>query len=310
MKRVASLVLVLTLAQAPQASACLWDNDTLKEESLGQGDVAEIVKGKIPKHSSFFYEEKVKYTKALVDKGDAPAERYDDLAVAYDKLGLQKEAIAVMEAKEARFPGLYTTYANLGTFYAHAGELEKGLELLKKAVTINPEAHFGREEYQIKAIEYLLAAKADPKLVQKKDFLGLDVTDADNLLRFGDTRKAFEKAGLKENVFVALAGIIRFGNGEQSPHVWFSLGMALGYKGDRQLAIRAFRRAELLGHPIAARAAEIMLDHIRKLEGKSWKKVAAELDREFAKGQTASEAQQKKEDDLIRAGKQKKVFGY
>jgi tetratricopeptide (TPR) repeat protein len=217
-----------------------------------------------------------------------------------------------MEEKEKRFPGLYTTLANLGTFYAHKGEIDKGLEIIKKAVALNPKAHFGREKYQIKALEYSKALKDDPSLSKQKDLLGLSLTE-DEPLRFGDYRKsdpAFEKAGLEKDVFVALAGIIRFGSGEKNPHIWMSLGMALAYKGDKNLALRAFRRAEVLGHPAASWAAEAVLQHVGPLSSKDWPTLSKELDAEFEKGQAAVKRAQEKEDALLKAGKKTKAFGY
>jgi len=61
---------------------------------------------------------------------------------------------------------------------------------------------------------------------------------------------------------VALAGIIRFGSGDTSQHVWFSLGTALAWQGHKNLAIRALRRAELLGHPLAREHVEALVSVI------------------------------------------------
>lgn len=305
----------MSAALLPLLLTCLWDSDTLAEEALRQKDVGEIVRGRITKHSTFFYEEKVRYTKPLVDAGTAAAERYDDLAVAYDHLGQFDEAIAVMVAKEARFPGEYTTLANQGTFEAHRGDFEKALELLKAALVKNPAAHFGREAYQVKAIEYLQALAKTPELETKRDLLGIDVGDDTHALLFGDMGKppkkgeqtGLEKAGLKTDVLVALAGIIRFGHGEKSKHLWLSLGVACALHGDRHLAIRAFARAHALGHPRGLPLARVMSMSLKEFEGNV---DLVRLAKEFDAGQAEVKKAQDAEDAKLKAGKQRQVFGY
>ena len=307
------LVMLAVAGCSAAALACLWDSDTFAEEALTQKDVAEIVRGKIAKHSTFFYEEKVAYTKPLIDSGDAGMERYDDLAVALEKIGKVDEAIAVMAQKEKRFPNQYTTLANLGTFYAHKGDFPKGLELLNAAITLNPDAHFGREKYQVKALGYLKALAEDPGLAGRRDLLGVDVSEEERLM-FGDMGKkrkgqptGLEKAGISKDVFVALAGIIRFGSGEKNPHIWFSLGVASALEGDRHLAIRAFFRAKELGHPRGEALARTMSRSLKDFDGNL---DAERLRKEYEKGQAEMKVLQEKEDALLTAGKRKQVFGY
>ncbi|MEK6247136.1 MAG: hypothetical protein N2C12_03095 [Planctomycetales bacterium] len=80
---------------------------------------------------------------------------------------------------------LYRTYANLGTHMIHVSlpqtfagdpeagkQFEKGLELVRLAVKVNPGAHFGRENWQIVAGEYVLAVNADPDVMLKYDMFG------------------------------------------------------------------------------------------------------------------------------------------
>ncbi|MFZ5445983.1 MAG: tetratricopeptide repeat protein [Myxococcota bacterium] len=302
-----------SLLASSVALACLWDSDTFEEEALRKKDVAELTRGVVRKHSTFFYEQKVQYTQPLIDRGDAPAERYDDLAVAFDHLGRFDEALAVMEQKERRFPGQYTTLANRGTFHAHRKEWDQALELLRAAIALNPDAHFGRERYQVQAIEYLRALEKDPTLAERRDLLGVDLTDEHQLF-FGDHGRyragqptGLDRAKLRRDVFVGLGGIIRFGHGESSPHLWFSLGVAFALDGDRHLALRCFARAHELGHPRGRALAEAMAMAIRKLEGKV---DFSALSREFAAGQATVKQRQDEEDTKLRAGKQRAVFGY
>ena len=307
-------LLAFLLLPVPPALACLWDSDTLKEESLGLDEVAAVLRGRILKHSATFYERKVAYTLPLLEQPDVKPERYDDLAVAYEKLGRTQEAIATMEAKEKRFPGLYTTAANLGTFHAHAGDYTRGLEELRRALVLNPDAHFGREKYQVKAIEYLQRLAVTPELVQKEELLGLPL-EPDRYLFVMNPKKTIlrkEVPELPKDVLQGLVGMIRFGSGEKSQHLWFSLGMSLAWSGHKNLAIRAMRRAELLGHPLAREHAGELLRTIKAYAGRhdEWDKVAAELDAEWAKGQAWVQEKQRQEDALLAKGKEKQVFGY
>lgn len=291
------------------AVACLWDHETLKEEALRQKDVAEIVQGRIMKHSPFFYEEKASYTKKKIDAGDAKPEWFDDLAVALHKLGRTDDAIAVMHDKLRRFGEQYTTSSNLGTFLGDKGEYEPAIDLLEKSVQQNPQAHFGREHYQIAILRYLQALAKEPALANEKDAaLGLPFKNESALIFADQTKpKWFEAAHLREDVFVALAGLIRFGSADQSPHVWCSLAMALAYHGDRNLALAAFRRAQKLGHPWAHNGMRFLRMTIHE---SAKPKKDQELDATFEQGQKWVTQQQTKEDAQLRAGKHAQVFGY
>jgi len=128
------------------ALACIWDYDTLRQERAGFPDTLELITGKFLRHSPEFYEWRIKDRGEKLKKEPNNLAYHDDLAVAYSKVGRTNEAIATIEAKEKIKPGLYETYANLGTFYILAGDLEKGLPYIDQALAINPDAHFGREK--------------------------------------------------------------------------------------------------------------------------------------------------------------------
>ena len=116
----------------------------------------ELITGKFLRHSPAFYEWRIKDREAkLTTDPDNPA-LYDDLAVAHDKLGHHDKAIELMQTKEHIYPGLYETQANLGTFLIHAGKFKEGLIHIDNALSINPDAHFGRERYQKWLVEYVI----------------------------------------------------------------------------------------------------------------------------------------------------------
>ncbi|MEZ4398941.1 MAG: hypothetical protein R3B06_02925 [Kofleriaceae bacterium] len=330
----AALLLVLAAvavgaAPAP-ARACLWDTDTLAEESLGDRDVAAVVTGDLGKHSLIFYRAKVVYTRALIARGGAPAERYDDLAVALAKTGQLDDALAVLADKEARFPGAYTTHANRGTVLARKGDLAGALVELRRAVAINPRAHFGREHVQIQLLEWLGRLGRDPTLVERETFLGQPIVAGSDALEVIRTRRVrgrtvAERARAAEldTTIVALVGLLRFGDGEGNPHLWFALGWNLALRGDNQLAVNAFRQAERLGHPQAAAQGGIRASIIRAYNAGAptlepdgpgtvgaWAKATPSLDAAWAKGQAKLARRQAGEDRRVARGRPRAVFGY
>jgi tetratricopeptide (TPR) repeat protein len=303
--------------------ACLWDHDTLREESLGQKDTLEVVTGTLRHHATAWYQAKVAYTKPMIDAGAAPPERYDDLAVAQARTGDLDGAIATMEAKQQRFPGAYTTEANLGTFYAMKGDRAAALDHLGKAIAINPDAHFGREHYQIQLLQFMAKVDQDPTLVTQADFLGLPITDHIAFVLDPKHAEIKDRPEVATDAVPALVGLIRFGGNDQNMHLWFSLGLALGWQGHKNLALRALRRADLLGHPLAAQVGGWLAiadrpvmqvrdrrrDDGRPLDAQAWDVAAQMADADWAKGERAEAAREDAEVRLA-AKNPKKAFGY
>ncbi len=148
-----SICIVALLASS--AAACLWDADTLQMERLRFPGVLEIITGKFVRHSNAYYEWRIKdRLKKLEAKPNDPA-LIDDLAVGYDKLGRYDEGIAVLEKSLAADPDRYETLANLATLLFHAGRLDESKQKVERALEINPNAHFGREKYQLLLTEYV-----------------------------------------------------------------------------------------------------------------------------------------------------------
>ena len=319
----AALAAALTLAAAPPpARACLWDYDTLKEESLRDRDVVRVLEGDLGKHSQAFYEAKATYTQALIATGKARKERYDDLAVALAKTGKLDEALAVLADKDARFPGEYTTLANRGTFLAMKGDVAGALAELGRAVTLNPDAHFGREKVQIQLLEWMQAIRKDPSLVGKRTFLGGPLDRDQHIEIRGKRGKGAAARALDEQV-KAMIGLVRFGDADRNPHLWLALGHALSARGDNQLAMFAYRRAELVGHPHAAGQGGMRAGILRDLKGDqptlrpddesaraNWARAIARVDPILARGATAMARAQAVEDRKLAARRFKQAFGY
>lgn len=136
---------------------CGWDWDTIQMEKQQFPTVHELITGKFLRHSPELYYWRIKNRTSLIKKYPDSLHYYDDLAMAYDKTGDSKKAIETMLKKDELKKDQYETWANLGLFYMHNGEMQKGVDAVKKALKINPNAHFGRERYQLYLGEYILS---------------------------------------------------------------------------------------------------------------------------------------------------------
>jgi tetratricopeptide (TPR) repeat protein len=202
-----SAAVLLTLLPATPARACLWDYDTLLMERSEMPDALELITGKFRRHSKEFYEWRVRDRLARLGKSPRDLALLDDLGVAYDKLDEHQKALDTMQRKEAIEPGLYTTAANLGTFYIHSGQLEKGLEQIRRAISINPSAHFGREVAQQHLVEYL---------IYKRRFLervptGRDPKEKEHLDDFSEFVFRRTEVYANKAMVVGVLGMMRFG---------------------------------------------------------------------------------------------------
>lgn len=298
---------VLALASAPPARACLWDHDTLKEESLTDRDTAAVLRGEHGHHGAGFYPAKIAYTRPLVDAGTAPKERYDDLAVALARTGAFDEALAVLAAKDQRFPDEYTTLANRGTFLAMKGDVAGALVELRRALAKNPDAHFGREEFQVKLLEYKLRVAKDPTVRERETFLGHDLDRLIVQTKHKDDRDL-------DRAVTAMVGLVRFGGADRDPDLWFGLAWTLMQRGDNQLALMALRRAELAGHPRADADGLDRSRAIRALErfddAERWQRASATIDRALAKGAAVEARRQAAEAKLLTRKRWRAAFGY
>lgn len=81
------------------------------------------------------------------------------------RIGNKENAVKLLEGLYAKHPDEYNILANLGTAYEVTGNNEKALELLRKAVAINPQSHYGSEWIHIKILEQKVAAQPDYRLI-------------------------------------------------------------------------------------------------------------------------------------------------
>ena len=251
-----AILLILLISGSINIIACLWDDDTIEMENQQFPNVINLISGNFLRHSEEYYEWKIKDREEKIKQFPDSLNYYDDLSVAYSKLHQDKKAIEVILKKEAIKPGLYETYANLGTFYIHDGNFDEGLKYIKKAIEINPNAHFGRERYQQLVVEYLIDMG-----YQKSKSLPIDTNDLryrDHgpapfykylVERVSDTtyswRNRLDTEELKKATYGVL-GMMKFGN-YNSPVLLECLGDLLMNDGSenaaRNLAARAYLAA-------------------------------------------------------------------
>ncbi len=234
--------MALLLGLPLSAAACLWDRDTPADEAKGLPEVVAVLTGRFARNPPLFYEMRLERVSARIEKHPDDLGAYDDAGVACDRLGRGDEAIGWMEKKRARMPippldpeapavkeHLYRYHANLGTFLVHRwirrgaersrlDEVKAAREEIAQALAINPDAHFGREKYQLRALDWIIA----PPMVQP----GFDLP---NLLgwSFDDDYGQATSPEQARDAVRGLSGLIVLGNAWESIDVFHALNVAL-----------------------------------------------------------------------------------
>jgi len=243
------------------ALACIWDRDTLAAEAKGLPDTVAVVTGRFDRNPPLYYEMRLARVAAEIEKTPGNLALYDDAAVACDRLGRSADAIAWMEAKRGaleRAPAgkgttehRYRYLANAGTFWAHRWihdgadrrrleMVRKARELIAKAIKLNPDAHFGRERYQLRALDWILSPpKVDAEATLLPNFLDLDLYPTIK------DRGVLKSEGISDAV-AGVSGLIVLGNAWESVDVYLALAAALQAEGRSSLAYLAHLRAEEL----------------------------------------------------------------
>jgi hypothetical protein len=314
---------LLALLVARSALACLWDDDTAAMEARGMPEVGEVIVGRFERNPPLYYEMRLSRAEARSREDARALEAYDNAGVACDRLGRGDDAIAWMARKKAALDGLprdapattehlYRYLANLGTFHAHRWvrkgarrddleDLRRSRELIRAAIELNPNAHFGRERYQLLAIEAMLRdpPAPDPTAFATGTFLeqpGWTEREHALFLHFGAIRPndTLQKLGYGDAI-QGLAGLVALGSAWESVDVFYALALVLQLDGRSSLSYLAMRRVEEL---VAAgqqslvpsgpgrdrpRGAEGYLDEPLKPE------VVARLDRYFAEARASAD---------------------
>jgi hypothetical protein len=249
-----ALLAVLLLAN--NALGCLWDRDTLSAEADGRTEVLNAIIGNYDQFPPEYYEARVQRVTWEITKNPDEFYLFDDLGVAWDRLGKFDDAISIMQAKKERMDRLgdslenkseheYRYLANIGTFHVHRWlqkgkdwehkeDLVQGRDFIQQAIELNPDAHFGREKYQLMIVDWLIDLPEDPTL---------DVLE--------NKRSLFSNNNLRkeENIsesITGLTGIITMGAGGESIELFHTLSNQLFIEGRSSVAYLAkLRKIEL-----------------------------------------------------------------
>lgn len=261
-------LLALLLFQGA-AHACLNDRDTLAEEIKGLPDVVQVVTGRFERDPPLYYRMRLARVAAELKTSPALLPDYDDAGVACDRLGRDDEAITWMDKKRARLIGAdaaspavkeqwYRYNANAGTFWVHRwiragadrrriGEVRRARGYIAEATKIKPDAHFGREKYQLRVMDWIIKGrpyvsdaardKAEEGALgaaERKGSTSIDLDGAgppDPALAAALGTEPPETSGETK----ALCGLITLGSAWESVDVFQALGDSIPYEGGSKL---------------------------------------------------------------------------
>jgi hypothetical protein len=237
--RRALTALALMLGLPLSVAACLWDRDTPANEARGMPEVVAVLTGRFERNPPLFYEMRLARVTAHLKDHPEDLAAYDDAGVACDRLGLGDAAVSWMGKKRAQLERLeasrpdgqeqrYRYHANLGTFLVHRwvrqgadrtkiDQVKAARDEIARALKINPNAHFGREKYQLRALEWIV----EPPKAEGSHYLPnlLDV-NFDSTIPQMDPEEA-------DDAVRGLAGLIVLGNAWESVDVFHALNIAL-----------------------------------------------------------------------------------
>jgi hypothetical protein len=163
--------------------------------------VHDVIHERYPRHGPAYYAERERLARerlaVLHPESEGAFAATDDIAASLDRRGRTDEAATLMRDKLKRQQAvglegkdLYSSFANLGEFLVRGNlwsmmggdaaarkRVEEGRDFLKKSIAVNPTAHFGREEWQVVAVDTLLEAGNQPKVLRQSDLVGNRLDD-------------------------------------------------------------------------------------------------------------------------------------
>ncbi len=227
-----------------KTNGCFWDRDTLAFEASGYPGITEIITGRFDRFPPLYYEMRLERVANEIESAPDSLDLYDDAGVASDRLGRHDEAIEWMSRKRDVLDWLasegnadseheYHYLANLGTMHIHRWlsnganrddlhDVEQSHELITAAIELNPDAHFGRERYQLLAIKWIL----DGYLYGEDEWQQPSIVEA--IPEYSATRglDRFTQIGYDDAVD-GFSGLIALGNAWDSIDIFYALAMVL-----------------------------------------------------------------------------------
>ena len=244
------------------------DSDSLATQAQKFPDTLRVITGRFERNPPLFYQMRIRRSLAQLKKNPREFGLYDDIAVAYDRLHRDDEALQIMAKKRALLPPFdaknakmkeawYRYFANAGTFRAHRylgaksqniKEMQTARDFIKRAIEIKPNAHFGREKYQLLAMDWILAPKGGQNTRTLADWM------------YDRTQENPSQATQ------GLSGLIVLGAAWQSVDVFQALASSLNTENGLTLSyLASLRTQELLkegSNSLASKAMiSTMIDH-------------------------------------------------
>lgn len=267
-KKIFAGLMILTMG-SNHAQACLWDYDTLAQELAGLPNLKSVIAGGFVRNPPLYYEMRIKRLVKLLAENPDDLDAYDGIAVACDRVGRSGEAIDWMVKKKQaldrlKYDGskhpqpnhMYRYYANLGTFHGHRwirnkaqrvnlSDLKKAKESISKSIKDNPDAHFGREKIQLRAISWLLDLfeKAKDERIDFESGFPNMLGISSSMRPSTDDNDQLKEAGLEDSID-GLSGLIVMGDAWESVDIFYALAQALQTDGKSSVAFIALQRCK------------------------------------------------------------------
>lgn len=254
------LLILLPLLWSSGAKACIndRDSDSLAIQAARFPDTLRVITGRFERNPPLYYQMRIRRSLAQLKQTPRDFNLYDDIGVAFDRLHRDDEALQIMAKKRALLPPFdaknpklkeawYRYFANTGTFHAHRflgkksgqiSEMKLARDQIKRAIEIKPDAHFGREKYQLLAMDWILAIKTG----KTDKTLGIWISKRDQWEEIWEAAR--QSAPRRAKAVEGLSGLIVLGAAWQSADVFEALSCALESKSGVTLRHLALRRDE------------------------------------------------------------------
>ena len=265
MKPIARFVLPTILCCAASSVYACYndrDSDSLALQAQQLPETLRVITGRFERNPPLYYQMRIERSQQQLQQNPKRFALYDDIAVAQEKLGRDDAALQTIERKRQLLPTFnakdkankeawYRYFANAGTFRAHrwlkAGadkatlnEMKSARAQIKRAIEIKPDAHFGRERYQLMAMDWIMARKS----AKTDKTFGQWVGARDGWK--GLTRESTLQNSHRARAVEGLSGLIVLGGAWQSPDVFEALAAALETRESVTLRHLALLRAQEL----------------------------------------------------------------
>lgn len=230
------LRLSAVLLLAATATACIWDRDTIRDETRRLPGVFDLITGQFEHHGQGYYEARLADCRRALGTDNPDPQVRNDMGVALLKLARYDESLEVFRKLEAEDPKRYETLSNLGVLFKKMGRFQEAADYTEKALAINPEGHLGMRDFYLKMLRWRAAQAAAPGTIPSSTFLGSAYTN-----------HSPHRPSMDDADFERLLSLIR--SDKSFVDTYFVLGDDLERRGHLNLALWSWARALQLGHP-------------------------------------------------------------